>query len=65
MEYIETMITRDAIASKYGRSAIYRVLLETDPEFQEALRIMKESRTLADMFKYAEEQNSIKKASVE
>jgi carboxyl-terminal processing protease len=63
--YIRTMVAREALNHKYGREAMYRVLLEADPEFQEVLTIMKEAPTLEKMFAYAEAQKGIKKASVE
>jgi len=44
---------------------MYRVLLDADPEFQEVLSIMNKMSSLEEMFTYAEEQKSIKKASVE
>jgi carboxyl-terminal processing protease len=65
VDYIRTMIAREAVSYKYGRRPMYRVLLEADPEFQEVLRIIHKNSTLEEMFSYAEEQKSIKKASAE
>jgi len=65
VEYIRTMIAREALNHIYGRKAMYRVLLEADPEFQEVLTIMKDAPTLEEMFAYGEAQKGIKKASVE
>jgi carboxyl-terminal processing protease len=65
VDYIRTMIAREVLNHKFGRKAMYRLLLEADPEFQEVLKIMKESPTLEQMFTYAESQKGIKKASVE
>ena len=65
VDYIRTMIAREAVSYKYGRRPMYRVLLDADPEFQEVLRIFGTMGTLDEMFSYAEEQKSIKKASVE
>jgi len=65
VNYIRTMIAREAVSYKYGRRPMYRVLLDADPEFQEVLRIFSTMTTLDEMFAYAEEQKSIKKASVE
>lgn len=65
VDYIRTMIAREAVSNKLGRKAMYRVLLNADPDFQEVLSLLKNSQTLADLFRYAEEQQSIKKASVE
>jgi len=65
VDYIRTMVAREALNHKYGRKAMYRVLLDADPEFQEVLTIMRKSPSLDEMFTYAESQKSIKKASVE
>jgi len=65
VEYIRTMIAREALNHVYGRKAMYRVLLEADPEFQEVLTIIKDAPTLEEMFAYGEAQKGIKKASVE
>ena len=65
VEYIRTMIAREALNHIYGRKAMYRVLLEADREFQEVLTIMKEAPTLEEMFAYGESQKGIKKASAE
>ena len=65
VDYIRTMIAREVLNHKYGRKAMYRILLEADPEFQEVLTIMIEAPTLEEMFANAEAQKSIKKASVE
>jgi carboxyl-terminal processing protease len=65
VDYIRTMIAREALNHRYGRMAMYRVLLEADPEFQEVLKIMKEAPTLEEMFAYGEAQKGIKKASAE
>ena len=59
------MIAREVLNHKYGREAMYRVLLEADPEFQEVLSIVKEAPTLDAMFAYGEAQKAIKKASAE
>jgi carboxyl-terminal processing protease len=65
VDYIRMMIAREAVANKFGRREMYRVVLNTDPEFQEVLSILRETETVEGLFKYAEEQKSIKKASVE
>jgi carboxyl-terminal processing protease len=65
VDYIRTMIAREAVSHRFGRRPMYRVLLKSDPEFQEVLGIMNEMSTLEEMFSYAEEQKSIKKASAE
>jgi carboxyl-terminal processing protease len=65
VDYIRTMIAREALSYRFGRRAIYSVLLESDPEFQEVLKIIKNSPTLEEMFAYGEAQKAIKKASNE
>jgi carboxyl-terminal processing protease len=65
VDYVRTMIAREAVSHKYGRRAMYRVVLNKDPEFQQVLTIMKKAPTLSDMFAYAEEHRSLKKASAE
>jgi carboxyl-terminal processing protease len=65
VDYIRTMIAREAISHKFGRGAMYRLLLEADPEFQKVLAIMDKAPTLEEMFAYAETQKGIKKASIE
>ena len=65
VDYIRTMIAREAVSHKYGRRPMYRILLEVDPEFQEVLSILGQAPTLEEMFAYAEEQKGIKKVSNE
>ncbi len=65
VDYIRTMIAREAVNNKFGRKAMYRVLLDADPEFQKVLSIISEAPTLEDMFAYAEAQAAIKKASID
>ena len=49
----------------FGRKAMYARMLNYDEEFQQVLQIIKQSPSLQAMFDYAEEQNSMKKASLE
>jgi carboxyl-terminal processing protease len=63
VDYIRTMIAREVVNNKFGRKAMYRVLLQSDKEFQRVLSMMKEAPTLKELFVYAEEQKAIKKAS--
>ncbi len=65
IDYVRTMIARDVVASKYGRRSTYSLLLEQDSEFQEVLRLIREHKTLQGLYKYAEQQNAIKKAEAE
>lgn len=62
VDYIKLMIAREAVSNKFGRKAMFRVVLEKDPEFQQVLSILEKSPTLSDLFKYAEEHRSIKEA---
>jgi carboxyl-terminal processing protease len=65
VDYIRTMIAREAVNNKYGRKAMYKIVLESDPELQETLKMMETHPTLKEMFSYAEDQkNSVKKAAV-
>jgi carboxyl-terminal processing protease len=65
LNYIKTAIARDLVSSKYGRQAMYRVLLEQDPEFQRVLSILYEAPTLEELFNYVEAQKSLKEARIE
>lgn len=63
LSYIRMMVAREAVSNRFGRKAMYRVVLNADPEFERVLGIMEEAPTLADMYRYAEEHKAIKKAS--
>jgi carboxyl-terminal processing protease len=65
VDYIRTMIAREAVNNKFGRTAMYRVVVDADPEVQETIDLIKKHPTLKDMFHYAEEEKSIKKASAD
>jgi carboxyl-terminal processing protease len=65
LSYIKTAIARDVVSAKYGRHAMYRVILEQDPEFQKVLSILDEAPTLEELFKYVEAQKSLKEARIE
>lgn len=58
------MIAREAVNNKYGRKAMYKVVLDADPEVQETLKMLEKHPTLKEMFQYADEQKSVKKAAV-
>jgi len=64
VDYIRTMIAREAVNAKFGRTAMYRVVLDHDPEIQETLKLIDKNPTLKDMFRYAEQEKSVKKAAV-
>jgi carboxyl-terminal processing protease len=64
VDYIRTMVAREAVNTKFGRKAMYRVVLDHDPEIQETLKMIDKNPTLKDMFRYAEQEKSVKKAAV-
>ncbi len=64
VDYIRTMIAREAVNNKFGRKAMYKVVLDADPELQETLKMMETHPTLKEMFQFAEDQKSVKKAAV-
>ena len=56
VDYIRTMIAREAVNAKFGRNAMYKVVVDADPEVQEVLRMMEKHPTLKSMFSFGEEQ---------
>jgi carboxyl-terminal processing protease len=65
LDYVKKGILREVVAKNFGRKAMYRVLLERDPELQRVLEIHAKAPTLQQMFAYAEHQRDLKKASLE
>ena len=66
LEYVKKAILREVVAKNFGRKAMYRVLLERDPELQQVLEIYAKAPTLDQLFAYAERQReTTKKASIE
>jgi carboxyl-terminal processing protease len=65
LDYVKKAILREMIAKNYGRKAMYRALLEKDPELQKVLEIQAKAPTLDRMFSYAEKQKDVKKASLQ
>ena len=65
LDYIKKAILREVISKNFGRKAMYRVLLERDPEFQRVIEIYANTPTLTEMFAWAEQQSDVKKASIE
>jgi carboxyl-terminal processing protease len=63
--YLKAAIARDVVSSKFGRQAMYRVVLEQDTELQRVLSILAEAPTLSELFKYVEAQKSLKEARIE
>ncbi|HEU4364654.1 MAG TPA: S41 family peptidase [Candidatus Krumholzibacteria bacterium] len=64
VDYIRTMVAREAVNTKFGRKAMYRVVLDHDPEVQDALKMIEKNPTLKDLFRFAEQEKSVKKAAV-
>jgi carboxyl-terminal processing protease len=65
LEYVKKAILREVIAKNYGRKAMYRALLEKDPELQKVLEINAKAPSLDRMFSYVEKQKGEKKASLQ
>lgn len=65
LEYVKKAILREVVAKNFGRKAMYRVLLERDPELQQVLAIYAKAPTLDQLFAFAERQRETKKASIE
>jgi carboxyl-terminal processing protease len=63
VDYIRTMVAREAVNAKFGRNAMYRVVVDADPEVQEVVKLLDKHPTLKSLFSYAEEQKgAVKKA---
>jgi carboxyl-terminal processing protease len=62
VEYIRTMIAREAVNTKFGRKAMYKVVLEADRDVQETLKLMEKYPTLKDLYGHAEDLKGVKKA---
>jgi carboxyl-terminal processing protease len=65
LEYVKRAILREVTAKNFGRKAMYRAVLERDPELQKVLEICRKSPTLDEMFAHAERQRELKKASLD
>ncbi|MCZ6765642.1 MAG: S41 family peptidase [bacterium] len=65
LDYVKKAIKRELASKDFGRKAMYRVVLENDPEFQRVLELFEEAPTLQAMFDYVEEQRGLKKASLD
>ena len=62
VDYIRTMITREVVNAKFGRGAMYKVVVDSDPEVQEVLKLIETHPTLKSLFAYGEEhKGSVKK----
>ena len=63
VDYIRTMIARETMNAKFGRNAMYKVVVGADPEVQEVIQLLDKHPTLKTLFAYGEEQKgAIKKA---
>jgi hypothetical protein len=58
VEYIRTMVAREAVNAKFGRNAMYRVVVDADPEVKEVLELLDKHPTLKQLFAYGEEHKS-------
>lgn len=65
LDYVRKAIKRELASKDFGRSAMYRVVLENDPEFQRVLELFDEAPTLQAMFDYVDSQQGLKKASLD
>ena len=64
-DYIRKAITREIYNRNFGRQAMYRKMLDYDVEFQRVLSIMRDNPELPQMFKYADKQKDLNKASLD
>ncbi|HET6349124.1 MAG TPA: S41 family peptidase [Candidatus Krumholzibacteria bacterium] len=63
VDYIRTMIAREIVNAKFGRNAMYKVVVDSDPEVNEVLQILDKHPTLKSLFAYGEEEKgAVKKA---
>jgi carboxyl-terminal processing protease len=65
LKYFRLAILREVIIKNFGRTEMYWRLLQHDEEFQKALDLFDQAKTLDGLFSHAEEQRSLKKASLE
>jgi carboxyl-terminal processing protease len=65
LEYAKKAILREVMSKNFGRKAMYRALLDRDPELLKVLEICRKAPTLDEMFVYAERQKDLKKASID
>lgn len=65
LKYFRLAILREVVTKNFGRTEMYRRLLLHDEEFQKAIDLLNQAKTLDGLFSYAEEERSLKKASLE
>ena len=64
VDYIRTMVAREVVNAKFGRNAMYKVVVDQDPEVKEVLQMLEKHPTLKSLFAYGvEEKDSVKKAA--
>ena len=64
VDYIRTMVAREVVNAKFGRNAMYKVVVDQDPEVNEVLQMLEKHPTLKSLFAYGvEEKDSVKKAA--
>jgi carboxyl-terminal processing protease len=64
VDYIRTMIAREVVNAKFGRNAMYKIVVDQDPDVKEVLQILDKHPTLKALFAYGEEEKgSVKKAT--
>lgn len=62
VDYIRTMIAREIVNAKFGRTAMYKVVVDQDPEVKDVLQLLAKHPTLKSLFAYSdEEKGSVKK----
>ncbi|MCF7858093.1 MAG: S41 family peptidase [Candidatus Cloacimonetes bacterium] len=63
--WITNELNSNIIGRKFGDIELYKILIEEDFQLQETIKIFDKYRSLADMFRYAEEHNREKKKKLE
>lgn len=64
VDYIRTMVAREVVNAKFGRNAMYKVVVDQDPEVKEVLQMLDKHPTLKSLFAYGvEEKDSVKKTA--
>jgi carboxyl-terminal processing protease len=64
VDYIRTMVAREVVNAKFGRNAMYKVVVDQDPDVNEVLQILEKHPTLKSLFAYGvEEKGGVKKAA--
>jgi carboxyl-terminal processing protease len=64
VDYIRTMVAREVVNAKFGRNAMYKVVVDQDPDVNQVLDILKTHPTLKSLFAYGDQEKaSVKKAA--